>query len=135
MNNDRFEYNYKAPTEEERKEIASIRRRYAMHPKAEETKLDRLRRLDGLVKNAATYISLVLGIVGCLTFGLGLTMILEWNRMVFGVIVCVIGGIPMTLAYPVYRFVFRKQKEKYGEEILKLSEELLADKDLQNFNV
>ena len=57
-------------------------------------------------------------------------MILEWNRMVFGVIVCAIGGIPMTLAYPVYRFVFRKQKEKYGEEILKLSEELLKN-DIQ----
>ena len=44
-----FNYTYSAPTEEERKEIDSIRRKYAPQEQTE-TKLQRLRRLDKLVR-------------------------------------------------------------------------------------
>ena len=47
-----FNYRYTAPTEEERKEIDSIRRQYAPQEQTE-TKIERLRRLDALVKNTA----------------------------------------------------------------------------------
>ena len=47
--NNQFNFKYTAPTEEERKEIDSIRRQYAPQEKTE-TKLEKLRRLDGLVK-------------------------------------------------------------------------------------
>ncbi len=123
-----FNFRYTAPSQEERKEIDSIRRQYAPQEKTE-TKLERLRRLDGLVKNTAVIWSLVLGILGSLLFGLGLTMVLEWNILIWGIIVMVIGCVPMAIAYPVYRSVLNKGKAKYGEEIIRLSEELLNESE------
>lgn len=119
-----FEYTYSAPTEAEKKQIESIRRQYAAQGKVE-SKIDRVRRLDSKVKNTATCVSLILGIVGCLTFGLGLTMILEWKVWLWGVVLMAIGCAPMLLAYPVYIWLFARGKKKYGDEILRLSEEIL----------
>ena len=123
-----FNFKYTAPSQEERKEIDSIRRQYISQEKTE-TKLERLRRLDGLVKNTAIIWSLVLGVVGTLVFGLGLTMILEWSIWFWGVALMVVGSVPTAIAYPVYKFALNKGKAKYGEEILRLSEELLNERE------
>ena len=123
-----FNFRYTAPSQEERKEIDSIRRQYASQEKTE-TKLERLRRLDGLVKNTAVIWSLVLGVLGALIFGLGLTMILEWNIWLWGIVIMVVGSIPVAIAYPVYKGLLKKYKNRYGEEILRLSEALLNEKD------
>lgn len=119
-----FNFKYTAPTEEERKEIDSIRRQYAPQNQ-EETKLERLRRLDSLVKNTAVIWALCLGIVGLLIFGIGLTMILEWSIWFWGIVLMVVGSVPIAMAYPVYTAILKKYKARYGEEILRLSEELL----------
>ena len=123
-----FNYKYSAPTEEERREIDSIRRQYA--PKEQtESKIERLRRLDALVKNTAIIWSLCLGVIGTLIFGLGLTLILEWNVFPWGLVVMAVGSLPIIIAYPVYKLVLKKYKNRYGEEILRLSEELLNEKE------
>ena len=121
-----FNFKYSAPTENERKEIDCIRRQYLPTEKTE-TKLERLRRLDALVKNAAIIWSLSLGVVGTLVLGLGLTMILEWSIWLWGVVLMVIGSVPMATSYHVYKKVLNKYKKLYGEEILRLSEELLNE--------
>lgn len=123
--NKRFEYTYKAPTEQERREIESIRRQYAAHGAAPEGGIERLRYLDNRVKSAAICWSLVLGVVGLLIFGVGLTMALEWDLLLWGIVVGLVGLVPMFCAYPVYCRLFQRNKAKYGEEILRLSEELL----------
>lgn len=129
MENKKFHYTYTAPTEEERKEIASIRKQYqAPDPARPENKLKHLKALNTRVKSTANIFGLVFGVVGILVFGLGLTMILEWSLFLYGVIVMVIGAIPTALAYPVYRFALRRNKNKYGDEILRLCEELLQEK-------
>lgn len=125
---EQFNFKYVAPTEEERKEIASIRKQYCKKEETE-SKLDRLRRLDATVKNTPVIISLILGVLGTLIFGLGLTCVLEWNLVVLGLILGAVGVIPMAIAYPVYSAVLKANKRKYGEEILKLSEELLHEKE------
>lgn len=119
-----FNFKYTAPTEEERKEIDSIRRQYAPQNQ-EETKLERLRRLDSLVKNTAVIWALCLGVVGLLIFGIGLTMILEWSIWFWGIVLMVVGSVPIAMAYPVHTAILKKYKARYGEEILRLSEELL----------
>ena len=124
--NNQFNFKYTAPTEEERKEIDSIRRQYAPQEHVE-SKIERLRRLDSLVKNTATVWALVLGVMGTLIFGLGLTMILEWSIWLWGIVLMVIGSVPMAIAYPVYNVVLKKYKKRYGDEILRLSEELLNE--------
>ncbi len=121
----KFKYTYYAPTEEERKEIESIKKQYSKSP--EQSSLERLRYLDKKVKNSPAIISLILGIVGTLIFGLGLTMILEWNLIWWGVAVAFIGLIPTICAYFAYNKIFSYLKEKYSQEILELSEQLLNE--------
>jgi len=123
---ERFEYNYDAPTQQERQEIESIRNQYL--PKNRElTKLERLKKLDNKVKNIPLLISLNLGIIGCLIFGLGLTFFLEWYNYLLGVIFGLVGVIPMIISYPIYVKVLNKLKDKYGKEIIELSNELLNE--------
>ena len=126
MENKQFNYTYKAPTEEERREIESIKRQYE-EPKTEEGKLERLRRLNNYVNGLATALSLVAGVLGILIFGLGLTMVLEWSLLVGGIAVMIVGIPPMAIAYPLYNKVLKRNKKKYGNEILRLSEELLNE--------
>ena len=124
MNENQFNYTYKAPTEEERREIESIKRQY--EPKNEsENKLARLRKLNNLVNGLATSVSLAVGVIGLLIFGLGLAMVLEWQIIIGGVIICILGIPPIAAAYPIYNIILNKNKAKYGDEILKLSNELL----------
>lgn len=125
---ERFNFKYTAPTEAERKEIDSIRRQYSPQEQTE-SKMERLRRLDSLVKNTAIIWSLVFGVLGALIFGLGLTMILEWSIWLWGVTLMVCGSVPMAIAYPIYKLLLKKYKNRYGEEILRLSEELLNESD------
>ena len=124
MENKQFNYTYKAPTEEERRKIESIKRQYE-EPKTEEGKLEKLRRLNNFVNGSATAISLIVGIIGTLVFGLGLTMVLEWSKLIGGIIVMIIGIPLVAIAYPLYNKILKRNKEKYGKEIIKLSEELL----------
>ena len=124
MSENQFNYTYKAPTEEERREIESIKRQY--EPKKEsENKLARLRKLNNYVNGLATSVSLAVGVIGLLIFGLGLAMVLEYQIIIGGVIVSAFGIPLIAIAYPIYNIILNKNKAKYGEEILKLSNELL----------
>ena len=126
MGTKEFNYTYKAPTEEERREIESIKRQYE-EPKTEEGKLERLRKLNNYVNGQATALALVAGILGLLIFGLGLTMVLEWSLLIWGIVVMAVGVPPMAVAYPLYNKILKRNKERYGKEILRLSEELLSE--------
>ncbi len=128
MDNKGFEYTYVAPTEAERREIESIRKQYGGKSE-KEIKLERIRRLDSFVQNFSMILSLVIGVMGALIFGLGMAMILVWDIMVFGIIVSIAGAVPMGSAYPVYLLTMKRNKEKYGEEILRLSDELLKEEN------
>ena len=123
-NKEIFEYTYSAPTEEEKKQIESIRREYLGEGKTL-SPFEKLKKLNAKVKDTATIVALIFGIVGCLVFGLGLTMVLEWQIWIWGVVLMTIGTIPMLIAYPAYNLTLSRGKKKYGKEILELTEELL----------
>ena len=118
-----FEFTYSAARQEE---VEAIRKKYL--PKTED-KMEALRKLDKKVKNIPTTISLILGIVGILLFGLGLSMVLEWKIVVWGIIVSIFGFIPTLLAFPIYQITLNSMKAKYSPQIIKLSEELLNEQD------
>lgn len=124
---DKFNYTYSAPTEEERREIESIRSAYTGGEHAR--KLERLRSLNKHVRNMPKCVALTLGIVGVLIFGLGMTMILEWSVLAGGVAVAALGVLPMAFAAPAYNLVLKREKEKHKEEIVRLSEELLNEQN------
>ncbi len=128
MQNNRFEYKYSAPTERERREIESIKRQYTRQDESTEAnKLMRLRRLHKSIVNTARLVALILGIAGTLIFGGGMALIMEFSQLALGIAISVIGIIPMALAYPVYTLVFNLKKKKHGDEILRLSDELLGN--------
>lgn len=126
MSDNKFNYTYSAPTEEEREEIDIIRRQY-MPLSDKDAKLNRLRHLDSRVKSIPQVISLCVGILGLLLFGFGLALVLEWDLLALGIVIMLISTPIIGIAYPVYSLVLVIYKDKYGEEILKLSEELLKD--------
>lgn len=120
----KFEYKYKAPTQEERQEINNILNDYL--PKNENNnKLDYLRKLDFKVKNIPMIVGLNLGIIGTLIFGLGLTCFLEWNLIILGFIFSLLGMIVAVMAYPLYKVIYKRMKNRYSDEIIKISNELL----------
>lgn len=125
MNDDKFVYKYSAPTKEELREIEDIKCRYSTQENDTNDKLARIRKLDARVKNGPMALSITLGIIGVLVFGLGLTMILEWQILVWGIVVMAVGCFPMAFAYKAHSLLFERNKKKYGEEILKLSDEVL----------
>ena len=129
MKNKPFHYTYIAPTDSERKEISQIRMEYAT-PSKTISALDRIRMLDHFVKGTATMVGLILGVVGLLLFGLGMAMVLEWNLLLWGILICVVGSVPMGFAYPAYLRTLKRNKEKYGPEILRLTEELLGKESI-----
>lgn len=124
MSNNKFSYTYSAPTEEERDEINVIRRQYL--PQDEKNaKLCRLRLLDSRAHGIPQAIALCVGVLGTLLFGFGLSLILVWDLIALGIVVMLISLPIIGIAYPAYYLTLNIYKDKYGEEILKLSEELL----------
>ena len=121
MENNTFRYNYSAARN---KEVESIRRKYMPH---EESKLERLKKLDLRVQMAGTIESLCFGIVGALVFGIGMCFFLDvfeggaWLTA----LLMVLGAVIMIPAYPIYRRIARKTKTELTPEILRLSEEII----------
>lgn len=117
-NNEKFEYTYSA---KQQAELETIRKKYLPE---EETKMDKLRRLDKSVTRPGTIISIIIGIAGTLIMGFGMCMCLEWQQFVLGIIFGILGIAILAAAYPVFNKVTRKRKEKIAPEILKLTEEI-----------
>lgn len=124
--NNKFSFTYSAPTEAERREIEGIRRQYRIEEK-KESKIERLRKLHSLVSGSATAASLVAGVIGLLVFGTGMALALEFKELFIGIIISVIGAVPISLAYPIYKSMMNRGKKKYGDEILRLSDEILGE--------
>ncbi len=118
-NNDLFQYTYSA---DEQEEVKHIREKYIPR---EESPIERLRRMDARVGNKATVGSLVLGVFGLLIFGLGMTCCLEWGLFLVGILISIPGLIGISLAYPLYQLVLKKERERVAPEILRLTDELL----------
>ncbi|MDE6059280.1 MAG: hypothetical protein K2G44_04485 [Clostridia bacterium] len=123
-NETKFDYTYSAPTENERREIESIRKRYTP-PQENESKLEELRRLNNRVIRPPMIIGWIIGIFGTLIFGAGMTMVLEWDIKIWGIIVGIIGVAIAAVAYPIYKAVLKRNKRKYGQQIIDLSNDLL----------
>ena len=124
--NETFEYTYSATRQEE---IERIKSKYL--PK-EETKLEKLKKLDASVTRPGTIWSIGVGVVGCLVFGGGLSSTLLYGddikMFVLGVVLGVIGMLLMGAALPIYKKITEKEKARIAPQILALAEELEAEK-------
>ena len=130
-NQDGFAYTYSA---KEQAELKKIREKYTPQKESED-KMTRLRRLDASVTNTAQTASLILGVLGTLILGFGMSLIMtdlaralmltKDTAMVIGIIVGVIGGIIASLAYPVYNLIVKAKRKRLAPEIIRLTDELM----------
>ena len=131
QNKEIFNYTYSAKQQEE---IKAIRNKY-VEPQKTEDKMTQLRRLDNAVTQKATTISLVIGIIGALIMGSGMSLIMtelyqKLNMshgvgMLVGIILGIVGFALVGLAYPIYNRIIVKERKKIAPEIIRLTDELI----------
>ena len=129
--NDGFSYTYSAS---EQAEIRSIREKYTEKPR-EESSMERLRRLDARPTQRAQTVSLILGVVGVLILGIGMSLIMsEFGEILgayrhlalpVGILIGGVGGALVALAYPVYHWILKRERRKVAPEILRLTDLLM----------
>lgn len=124
--NQEFEYTYCAGNADE---VMRIRQKYLPQ---QEDELAQLRKLDQCPHRKATAWAIALGVVGALVMGTGMSLVMSPLGSGLGIWSTVL-GIPLGLvgmglavaAYPAYRRVLRRQREKLAPTILALTEALM----------
>lgn len=122
--NEVFNYTYSA---REQEEIKKIRDKY-VPPTKEETSIEKLRRLDESATKGAAVVSLIVGIISILLFGVGMccTLISDWsNYFVLGIVIGIVGIIGVIAVYPIYNYMVKRKRVKLAPEIIRLSDELM----------
>lgn len=125
VNNEKFEYTYSAKRQAE---LENIRKKYLPQ---KETKMEKLHRLDKSAERFGTIISIIAGVIGTLIMGFGMCLCLEWSQFIAGIIIGIAGMIILMSAYPIFKFVTKKQREKIAPEILRLTEEIERENFLE----
>lgn len=121
MSEERFTYTYST---EQQAEIKAIRQKY-LPP--QEDKMTRLRKLDAATTRKSTIYALSPGSLSTLVMGTGMSLCMVWGGawLLPGIGLGLLGMTGVALAYPLYRIVTRREREKAAPEILRLTEELL----------
>ena len=130
-NKESFNYTYSA---KEQEELKAIRKKYVI-PEQTEDKMAQLRRLDAAVTQKATSVSLVFGVIGALILGMGMSLamtdigkiigLLGGMAMLIGILIGIIGIVLVSVAYPIYNSIIKKEREKIAPEIIRLTDELM----------
>lgn len=125
-----FSYNYSA---KEQAEVKKIREKYTA-PTEIENKMERLRKLDKSVTQAAQIVALILGVIGTLLLGFGMSLIMtelseffgmsKDASLIIGIIIGVLGSSIASLAYPIYNTILKSRRKKLAPEIIRLADEL-----------
>ena len=126
-----FSYSYSA---REQEEIKRIRKKYADDSaRTDESSIERLRRLDESVTKKGTTVSLIVGTLGSILMGSGMSLVMTdlgallpgLLSLFIGIAVGVVGIVGVALAYPIYKAITKKERERIAPEVLRISEELL----------
>lgn len=98
----------------------------------EQTKLDKLRYLDRKAKTGATITAYVLGIIGALVLGAGMSIAMVGFAgldIFIGIVIGIKGLFMVGMNYLLYKKNLKKGKAKYANQILELSKELLNEEN------
>lgn len=105
-------------------EIKKAERIRSQYIEKENTKMHNLQKLDSKVKAPGKVLSCILGVVGALVMGAGMSLIMVEENMQLGLMLGIPGLAVALLAYPVYSLITNRRKKKYRSEIIRLSEEI-----------
>ncbi|MBQ7978109.1 MAG: dihydropteridine reductase [Clostridia bacterium] len=111
----------------DRDTVEKIKNRYENKPKVM-SDFEELKALDKKVKNPPMIVAYIVGIIGILIFGVGMCFGLDVfgsNCLIWGIVVGVVGIAVMILNFVLYKKVLHNRKEKYAEQIISKSNDLL----------
>lgn len=99
------------------------------------TDLDALRELDRRAKRPASLFAYVLGSLGAIVMGAGMSLVMTeigvavgvGAALPIGIAVGVVGLALVCANYPLYKWHLKTRKEKYAAEVLALSEKILNE--------
>ena len=97
------------------------------------SELDALRELDAKVKRPANIFGYAFGSISAIVMGAGMSLVMTdigatvgiASALVPGILVGVLGLGMTLLTYPMYKKILNSRKNKYGAEILKLSDKIM----------
>ncbi|MGM9683011.1 MAG: hypothetical protein ACI3XQ_05370 [Eubacteriales bacterium] len=99
----------------------------------ENTELDELRRLDAKVRRPANAFAYVLGSIGAIVMGSGMSLVMTdvaqkigiSDGMVPGIVIGIVGMLIALVNYPLYSLILRSRKKKYADKILRISDNII----------
>ncbi len=111
--------------------VQKIRTQYT---EKEHTRLDALKELDAKVKRPANVFAYVFGGMSAIVMGSGMSLVMSdigdtlgmENPMTPGIAIGVIGILMAVINYPVYKRILTSRRKKYADQIMKLSDKIMA---------
>lgn len=113
--------------------VQKIRTQYT---EKEHTQLDELKALDAKVKRPANVFAYTLGSISAIVMGAGMSLVMTdigstigiKNAMIPGIAIGVAGMVMAIANYPIYKKKLASRREKYADEIIKLSDAIIENK-------
>lgn len=106
----------------DQRKAEDIRRQYLTH---QENKMEQLQKLDNKVKSPGKIIASIIGVIGALIMGYGMSLVMVSGVMATGIVIGVAGMVMALAAYPIYTLVTNSRKKKYAAEIMRLSDDVI----------
>ncbi|MBQ9121958.1 MAG: dihydropteridine reductase [Lachnospiraceae bacterium] len=114
--------------------VQKIRTQYT---EKESTQLDALKALDAKVKRPVNVFAYVFGSISAIIMGSGMSLVMTdisqvvgiENPMVTGIVIGVVGMVLALINYPMYKKMLSSRKNKYADQILKLSDEIMQSNE------
>lgn len=97
------------------------------------SKIVALKKLDRLAKRKAEIFAFTFGIVFALVLGLGMSFAMgvlgdgSITYMVVGIVIGLLGIAGISINYLIYKNLLQKGKEKYGNDIIRLAQEIAEE--------
>ncbi|MGN0317738.1 MAG: hypothetical protein ACI4E1_07340 [Lachnospira sp.] len=113
--------------------VQKIRTQYT---EKEHTQIDALKELDVKVKRPANVFAYILGSVGAIVMGSGMSLVMTDigstvgidNPMIPGIAVGIVGMVIAIINYPIFKGILSSRRKKYSDRIISLSDEIMNGK-------
>ena len=137
MSNDEdkgFNYTYST---KQRDEVIAIRKKYTPTEPEDVDNITLLRNIDSEVTRKATVRALTTGVIGALSMGTGMSLLMtdlsstmgldSWIALLIGIVIGMVGLIIMCVTYPLYNHILERERARVSDEVIRLSDELLGE--------
>lgn len=114
--------------------VQKIRTQYT---EKENTELDALKALDSKVKKPCNVFAYIFGSIGAIVMGSGMSLVMTdvgetlgiAGSMPLGIAVGIAGLLMAVVNYPIYKKMLGSRRKKYADEIIKLSDKIMKEKN------